>query len=59
MAEAFQCDACDTLECGKPAQRVTVKPCMGNSEDLDLCSDCLASHNDWRNSRAPYPDRRG
>lgn len=58
MAEAFKCDACDSLEAGKPAQRVTVKPVMGTSEDLDLCTACLVSHNEWRVSRAPIdPDR--
>lgn len=57
MSSAFQCDACDALEAGRPAQTVTVKPVAGNPEELQLCSACLVSHNDWRVSRAPEQDR--
>jgi hypothetical protein len=57
MSDAFCCDLCDQLEVGKPSQRLTVKPAMGHSEDLDCCSDCLVSHNDWRVSRAPMQDQ--
>lgn len=57
MGQAFQCDACDRLEAGRPAQTVTVKPVAGVAEDLALCSACLVSHNDWRVSRAPEQDR--
>lgn len=57
MADAFACDLCDALESGKPSQRITVKPVMGQSEDLDCCSDCLAMFNDWRVARAPAFDQ--
>ena len=56
MGIAFSCDACDQLESGKPAQTVTVAPMNGTAESLQLCMQCLASHNDWRVSRAPKQD---
>lgn len=57
MGSAFQCDACDELEAGKPAQTVMVKPTAGHSEELALCSACLLAFNDWRVSRAPAYDQ--
>jgi len=55
--KAFGCDLCSQLEQGDPAQRISVKPCMGTSVDLEMCAGCLASFNDWRVSRAPEQDR--
>ena len=55
--KAFGCDLCSRLEGGAPAQNITVKPCMGSSVELEMCSDCLVSFNDWRVSRAPEQDR--
>lgn len=57
MTLAFGCDLCDRLEAGKPAQRIGVTPEHGGSTNLDLCTECLASFNDWRVSRAPEQDR--
>ena len=57
MAKALCCDLCDALEQGDPAQKITVKPSLGTSIDLEMCSDCLVSFNDWRVSRAPERDR--
>lgn len=58
MAAGFACDLCDALEAGAPAQRITIKPALNNhSFDLEMCSACLASFNDWRISRAPEQDR--
>jgi hypothetical protein len=57
MSKAFCCDLCSGLEQGDPAQRITVKPVMGNSVDLEMCAACLVSFNDWRVSRAPEQDR--
>lgn len=49
---------CDTLEAGKPAQSIRIKPALNTiSIDLEMCSACLASFNDWRVSRAPEQDR--
>jgi hypothetical protein len=57
MSSAFACDLCDALEAGSPAQRISVKPALNTSIDLEMCSSCLASFNDWRVSRAPEQDR--
>jgi len=54
---AFGCDLCDELEQGDPAQKLTVKPVAGHAAELELCSACLVSFNDWRVSRAPERDR--
>jgi len=55
--KAFGCDMCSQLEQGDPAQKITVKPAPGQAVDLEMCSDCLVSFNDWRVSRAPEQDR--
>jgi len=55
--KAFGCDMCSQLEQGDPAQKITVKPALGQAVDLEMCSDCLVSFNDWRVSRAPEQDR--
>jgi len=57
MSEAFACDMCDTLEAGKPAQRISIKPALNTSIDLEMCSGCLVSFNEWRVTRAPEQDR--
>ncbi len=57
MSAAFSCDLCDALEAGAPAQRISVKPALNTSIDLEMCSACLVSFNDWRVSRAPEQDR--
>lgn len=55
--KAFGCDLCSALEQGDPAQRITVKPVMGNSVDLEMCAGCLVSFSEWRVGRAPIEDR--
>ena len=57
MAEAFQCDRCDTLQEGKPDQTVSISPRHGGSSTKLLCSGCLASFNDWYASGVPLADR--
>lgn len=57
MAKAFQCDLCDHLSEGEPDQSINVSPRHGGSTQLQMCSQCLASFNDWRVSRAPNHDK--
>jgi len=56
MAEAFECDLCECLEAGKPAQKITIAPALGGSHAVEMCSGCLAEFNDWRDARKPTPD---
>jgi hypothetical protein len=57
MSVAFSCDLCDGLEAGKPAQSINIKPALNAVFELEMCSACLVSFNDWRVSRAPIEDR--
>lgn len=56
MSNAFGCDLCARLEAGAPAQRITVKPALGNAVDLEMCAGCLVSFSEWRLDRAPAQD---
>lgn len=56
MAKAFKCDLCDRLEEGDPDQALKVKPKHGGLVELEACSGCMASFNEWRRSRAPEVD---
>lgn len=57
MAIAFKCDLCDRLQEGAPDQSVQITPRQGSSTTKQLCSECLASFNDWMVSRVPERDR--
>lgn len=59
MGAAFKCDLCDTLQEGTPDQSVSISPKNGGSTTKQLCSDCLASFNDWVVTRVPSYDRPG
>lgn len=62
MAKAFQCDLWGELEQGEPLGKSTFEVTDPDSPrrqklEEEWCVDCLASFQDWRETRIPVDDQ--
>jgi hypothetical protein len=56
MGSAFQCDLCAYCEPGEPIVRFKIESTEVKHKSEEWCDECLASYQEWRQSRIPIVD---
>jgi len=56
VGSAFQCDLCQFVEPGEPMVRFKLEASGSSHPSEEWCDDCLASYQEWRESRRPIVD---